>query len=146
MTYKVVISFYINMQSHAHTRHYVAHMHIYCRTNRQSVFNIYSIFKKNKSTRGFTCQPELFLLKLFPTEMGKENRSICKRQVHNFIGNDQRRSHICMHSFSKKKMGGEDIRKLISHCICKAFWDTRTPGGGCMCTINNFSEFVLGFL
>lgn len=40
----------------------------------------------------------------------------------------------------------KNLRKLISHCICKAFWDTRTPGGSRLRTINNFSEFVLGFL
>lgn len=60
-----------------------------------------------------------------------------------------------MHAFllyfggeKKKKIWGKekkDLRKLISHCICKAFWDTRTPGGSCLRTINNFSEFVLGF-
>lgn len=46
----------------------------------------------------------------------------------------------------KKSWGEKYLRKLISRCICKAFWDTRTPGGSCLCTINNFPEFVLGFL
>lgn len=44
-----------------------------------------------------------------------------------------------------KKKGWGDLRKLISHFICKAFWDTTTPGASCLCTINNFWVCV-GFL
>lgn len=78
--------------------------------------------------------------------MEKKNRSIWKWQMHNFIANDWWHSYICLRFLSIKKINKINLRKLISHCICKAFWDTRTPGGSCLRTINNFADFALGFL